>query len=214
MIRLSRGEAGQRLAGALAPLVEGEAVVVAVSCGGARVGDPISAALSAPLDVMMTARLEVPGRPRSVFGAVAMGVAQVDQETVDRLGLPSAYVDQLVKLALEEARVGTVACRGTNPPALLRGRTVVLVDDATAEPLLLEATINGIRTAGPRRLIYAAPLWPASVRDRILPRVDQAVVLHGPEEAGQVLLTDGTFAQPTRVELQAMIRRSRAVPSV
>lgn len=208
MILLTRTEAGRRIAAGLAALVREPPVVMALSRSGARVADEVAGILEAPLDMVCARRLEVPGRPHSVFGAVANGVIRVDEDVTRRLGLPNEYVDRLAELAMQNAEEITRSSRGGLAPLPLGGFTVVLVDDGCAEPVLVEAAIGVLREKGVRRLVFAAPSWSVEGRTRLAPLVDEALILYEPEE-GPAMLCDAAFAQTTATELRRMIHESR-----
>ncbi|HXG43919.1 MAG TPA: hypothetical protein VNJ71_04085 [Gemmatimonadales bacterium] len=204
---LTRTDAGRQLAGRLQSLAVGSPVVLALSRSGARVADAVAEALGAPLDMLCARRLEVPGRPHSMFGAVANGVIRLDAAATRRLGLPAAYVDRLAQLAMRDAEFMTRSCRGGELPVSVAGRTAILVDDGFAEPILLEAAAAALRELGARHIVLATPALTDEGRARLESLVDQLVVLA--EGGGFPRVCDTGFAQTTVPEVRALIRRSR-----
>lgn len=209
MVIMSRIEAGRKLAMGLMPTVQGaDLVVVALSPAGARVAAEIAQLHEAPLDVITACRLEVPGRARSAFGAVADGSTFTIPERVATLGLPDDYVDWLVARARREVERDTIALRGSAPPVDLHGKVAVLVDDGLSEAVLVAAGAKALREGGAASVIFAAPGAGAELCHQLENLVDAMVLLYEPDAAG-ACVRDPTFAQVTRVDVRNMVRRSR-----
>lgn len=207
---LTRAEAGRRLAEGLKVVaLEGAPVVLAISRSGARVAAEVAQELGAPLDMMCARRLEVPGRPHSMFGAVADGALRLDQAAIARLGLPQDYVEQLSALAMHEAETQTRTSRGVECIVPVEGRVVILVDDGFAEAVLLEAAIGAAREAGAVRVVLATPVLTTAERSTLAGLVNDLLVLYEGDAASQVVVCDTQFAQTTAFDLQNLIERSR-----
>lgn len=210
MVTMSRIEAGRNLGIGLMPTVKGaDLVVVALSPAGARVAAEVAQMHEAPLDVITACRLEVPGRARSAFGAVANGSTFTIPERMATLGLPEDNLDWLVARAQREVERDSVALRGSAPPVDLHGKVAVLVDDGLSEAVLVVAGAKALREGGAARVIFAAPGAGAELCHQLEGLVDGLVLLHEPDAAGAACLRDPTFAQVTRVDVRNMVRRSR-----
>jgi len=210
MLMLTRAETGRRLAMGLGALVRDIPAVVAVSPGGARVASEIARAFEAPLDIIAGARLEVPGRSHSVFGAVADGSVIVLPDRVRALGLPEDYVASLVEIARREVDRTARALRGGAPELDLHGHTVVLVDDGLSDSVLVAAGARSLQEHGVRRIIYAAPMATPELLAALEPCCDEHLLLYPAEVPVGTVVCDPQFEQTTRVEVGAMIRRSRS----
>lgn len=210
MFMLTRAEAGRRLALGLGAVVREVPAIVAISPGGVRVASEIARAFEAPIDVVAGYRLEVPGRSHSVFGAVADGSTIVLPERVGALGLPDDYVTGLVDIAQREVDRTARALRGGAPPLEVQGRTVVLVDDGLSDCVLVAATAQSLREHGARRIIYTAPMATPELLSALEPCCDEHLLLYPVEVPVGTVVCDPQFEQTTRVEVGAMIRRSRA----
>lgn len=210
MLIMSRIEAGRRLAMGLMPTVKGaDLVVVALSPAGARVAAEIARLHEAPLDVITACRLEVPGRARSAFGAVANGSTFTIPERVATLGLPDDYVDWLVARAQREVERDASASRGGAPPVDPHGKVVILVDDGLSEAVLVAAGAKALREAGAASVIFAAPSAGAELCQLLGSLVDGLVLLYQRDAAAAACVRDPTFAQVTRVDVRNMVRCSR-----
>lgn len=209
MIVVTQDEAGRRLAQGLGALVQETPVVVALTPGAARVAGEIARDLGAPLDIMAVCRLQVPGRDRSIFGAVADGATLLLHDRIRELDLPRAYVDELVVLAQREVDRRSRVWRGEAPPVSLNGRTVILADDGQADPVSIVGAATAIREGGAVRLIFAAPTACPETCRGLAGLIDERVLLFGPERTGQTVVCDPRFAQTTRDDVPPILRRSR-----
>src|SRR5262245_48276174 len=128
MVTVSREEAGRRLSHGVSLVLPQTPLVLALSPGGFKVAAELARQLSAPLDVMAVSRLEVPGRRRSVFGAVSGRAAVVLPDRIRQLDLHPEYVYSLIQVARAEVERVTANRRGSASAIPLEGRPVVLVD--------------------------------------------------------------------------------------
>jgi putative phosphoribosyl transferase len=209
MVTLTRADAGRRLAAGLGAIVKEVPVVFALSPGGARVASEIARTFDAPLDVIPVRRLEVSGRPRSTFGAVADGTTLILAERVAQLGLPEDYVTAMAELGHREIDLLASAWRGGAPPVDFAGRTVVLVDDGLSEAVAIAAATHGLRQMGAARLIYAAPSASRALCEAIASECDDCLLLFDEGAAAATLVRDTDFSQTTRFDVRSMVRRSR-----
>ena len=101
--------------------------------GGVPVARPVADALGAELDVLVVRKLGVPWHEELAMGAVASGGLRVlDPEVIAAAGVDSAEVEAVTdreRLAVER---GDADYRAGRPPAHVRDRCVILVDDGLA----------------------------------------------------------------------------------
>jgi len=209
MVILTQEEAGRRLAQGVAALLQEVPVVVAVSAGGVRVAGGVAKVLEGPLDVIGVTRLEVPGRPRSIFGAVADGATILLEARVQELGLPPDYVASLVELAQRDVHRLAAAWRGGEAPVALAGRTVVLVDDGATEAVLVVGAATALREGGVRRLVFTAPSATTELCHALAGIADDRVLLYEQEALQATQVRDPSFAHTTDFDVHALVRRSR-----
>lgn len=209
MVVLSQEEAGRRLAKGVSLAVREVPLVLALSPGGARVAGEIARVLEAPLDIIATTRLDVPGRPRSTFGAVADGATVLLEDRIHTLGLPRDYVDGLINLARMEVDRVSAAWRGSEKALAVKDRTVVLVDDGASEAVLVVGAATAIRKLGVARLFFATPTATVELCQALAGVVDERIMLYEPECIG-TQVRDPSFAHTTEFDVHALVRRSRA----
>jgi putative phosphoribosyl transferase len=159
----NRAEAGKLLARELLDTVpelrDEPTTVLAIPRGGVPVAAPIAQALNAPLDVFIARKLGAPGQEELGIGAVAAdGTRVLDEALVRLLHVSDAYIDRITGREMEEAQRRLALFRGTRPPAVVRGRSVILVDDGLATGGTARAALTVLRAEQPSRLIFAAPV--------------------------------------------------------
>lgn len=205
-----RREAGRLLGQALLRFKAGRPVVLALPRGGVAVGYEIARSLDAPLDVFIVRKIGVPGHRELAMGALASGGLQVlDGELIRRLRVPPRAVDAVIaeemrELARREARYGA----GHAPP-LLRGRTVILVDDGLAAGLTMRAAVHAVRKQQPGRIVVAAPVGSPHAVGMLEVEADEVVCLRTPEAFGAVGLWYARFGQTTDEEVRELLGRPR-----
>jgi putative phosphoribosyl transferase len=179
-----RAEAGRRLAAALTGRVAGDVVVLGLPRGGVIVAAPVAAALHAPLDVLVVRKLGLPGRPELAMGAIAAVGNRVETVRAPDV-LAAAGVSEAAFAAVREREVAELhrrahAYRADRPPAALRGRTVVLVDDGLATGSTMRAALAALRPRAPARVVVAVPVASPRVLADLTAEVDDLVCLAAP----------------------------------
>jgi len=209
MLIPTRTEAGHHLAEALQTYSNRAAVVLATSPGAARVGYEVAVALHAPLDLIPVRRLEVPGRPHSIFGAVAPETVRLFPGAAAALDLPSAYVEALVdheqKCLVRDGRF----YRGEADLIELEGRFVILVDDGSGDPQIMATAVESARRLGAVQVAFATPAWSRDLKLVLRPLIDRAVALCEPEHRQASVLRDEAFVQTTWRDVRRMLQHTR-----
>lgn len=173
----NRSDAGRRLAEALTEYAgRADAIVLALPRGGVPVAAEIASRLKLPLDVFLVRKLGVPGHPELAMGAIAAGGIEVlSHDLIRDLQIPPHLVEQVaVRERLELERRDRLF-RGDRSSPVVRGRTVLLVDDGLATGSSMEAAILALRTAEPGSIVVAVPVGASETCER-LRRVADAVV--------------------------------------
>jgi len=212
MFMLTRTEAGRRLAEELRRLELQSPAVVALSPGGTLLGSEIARVLECPLDILAVVRLEVPGRARSTFGAVADSVEIILEKRVRQLGLPEDYVRCLVAMARREVARLTRAWRGAAPALPLRERAVILADDGLGDGLMLSAAATALKEQGAGPLYFSAPTAPMELSRALQATCTDQIFLYRPDAPVAAVVCDPAFAHTTGPEIPVLVRRSRPIP--
>ncbi|HEU5154847.1 MAG TPA: hypothetical protein VFU03_08975 [Gemmatimonadales bacterium] len=205
----TRSDAGRRLAELLAPWGDDHPVIVALSPGGARVAFEVAQRLVAPLDLVSTRKLEVPGRWHSAFGAVTPGAVRVSRPHMRALALPKPYVKDLVQREGREALREEQLHRGAVAQAKLLGRLVILVDDGLADPMVMSAGIASLRARQAAQVFLAVPFASSELKRAVARRVDRFIVLRESDHEPAPIICDEFFIQTTWDDVRRMLEESR-----
>ncbi|MEV6823487.1 phosphoribosyltransferase family protein [Amycolatopsis sp. NPDC051102] len=209
-----RREAGERLALRLRPLRGDRAVVLGLSEGGLVVAGEIADVLGAPLDILLTGRIEAPGPPPTTLGAVGEGGLVVwDHDAIRRFDIEPAELAGL----LAEAQAGlarqVAVYRYTVAPAAIAGRTVVLADDGAATGTTAHTAIRVLRARQVRRIVLAVPVAQTDVADRLARAVDQFVCLRPVAWLHAVGNSYRKFAAVADTEALELLHRDPRLPT-
>jgi putative phosphoribosyl transferase len=154
-----RAHAGAVLGALLAEREWSDPVVVGLARGGVVVAAAVADALGAPLDVAVSRKIGAPGRPEHGVGAVTDdGSVHYDAAALSVFRLTAADLRESCERELARARERLARYRRVADPVPVTGRDVVLVDDGLATGVTARAAVRRCRTAGPRRLVFAAPV--------------------------------------------------------
>jgi len=202
-----RRAAGRHLATLLAGYADQpDVIVLGLPRGGIPVAAEIAAALGAPLDALLVRKLGVPGHEELAMGAIASGGLRVlNHEVIDDLGIPPHVVATVEARERPELERRERTYRGVRPPPCLRDRIVIVVDDGLATGSTMRAAVEAIRREGPARLVAAAPVGAAVVRDALAAVADEVVVAATPSPFGAVGLWYTAFPPTSDDEVRALL---------
>jgi putative phosphoribosyl transferase len=206
-----RRDAGRALAHALGGLCSESPLVIGLPRGGVVVAAEVARALSAPLDVVIARKLGAPSQAELAVGAIGEdGVVLIDRTITDALGLDRARMEELVSDARAELTRRARRFRGTDAPASVAGRTVILVDDGIATGSTAQAAARVLRHRGAARIVLAVPVGPPDVRARFAGVVDDIVCLESPAPFRAVSQVYANFPQTSDDEVVALLAGARA----
>ena len=173
-----RRQAGEALAGALLTWRgDPSAVVIGLPRGGVVVAAAVAEALQLPLASWAVRKLAHPQAPEVAVGAIAPGGVLLWDEPY----LRQLHLDPQLRRHLVAAQDRELHRRqrlyGDPPPASLRGRSLLVVDDGIATGLTVRAALQSLRQARPVRLVLAVPVLDVRLLDKLSPLVDQLVAL-------------------------------------
>jgi len=207
-----RREAGRLLAEAVGPRLDegGPAIVLALPRGGVPVAFEVASALGLPLDVWLVRKVGVPGQEELAMGAIGDdGSRVIDRALMRAMGIDEATFETVAAREQEELRRRTALYRGDRPPAEVRGRTVVLIDDGLASGASMRAAVEDVRRRGGERVIVAVPVAPPSACRELAMLVEGVVCLHTPEPFGGVGRWYDDFTQTTDDEVRWLLAAAR-----
>ena len=207
-----RADAGRMLAGKLGEYKGREGVLVlGLPRGGVPVAFAVAGALKKPLDIFLVRKLGLPGQEELAMGAIASGGIRVlNDEVVTALHVPQRIIDAVADRERKELERRERAYRGARPPAAIRGKTVILVDDGLATGSSMRAAVAGLRAQGPARIVVAVPVAPPDTCELLEREVDAVVCAATPEPFHGVGLWYESFDQTTDEEVRGLLERAPA----
>ncbi len=171
-----RDEAAYVLAKMLEPRYKGakDTVVMGIPSGGVPIAVAISKVLGLPLDLFIVRKVQIPGNPEAGMGALSFaGGLFLNQELIDRLGITPQQVEGQIERVRKELQRRNDIFRKGRPLPDLSEKTVIIADDGLASGFTTLAAIRGVRQAGAKRVIVAAPTCSDTALHRLAPEADE-----------------------------------------
>jgi putative phosphoribosyl transferase len=205
----NREEAGKRLADALKEFKGKDVVVLGIPRGGVVVANEVAKALGAPLDVVVTRKIEAPGEPEYALGAVTQeGEVIMDRQAAESLGASSAYLDDQVRKKREEVKERMERLRGDKPYPRLEGKVVVIVDDGIATGSSVSAAVMSVKKRKPKEVVVAVPVAPADAVEMLAEEGARVVCLETPGPFLAIGEFYGDFDQVEDLEVKRILDES------
>lgn len=178
-----RRDAGRRLADALGAYADPDDVVVlGLPRGGVPVAHEVAHALHAPLDIFVVRKLGVPGHEELAMGAIASGgVMVLNRDVVAGAGVDDAQLDRVAARELVTLERQELSFRGDRPPAGVRDRVAIAVDDGLATGATMRAAVTALRDRGAKAIVVAVPTAPRETVEMLRREVDTVVSLIMPD---------------------------------
>ncbi len=202
-----RTEAGRLLAEKLGEYANrSDVAVVALPRGGVPVAFEVARALNAPLDVFVVRKLGVPGHEELAMGAIASGGVRVlNQDVLRALGISRGLVDLLAEREQREPQRREQEYRDGHPPAEVRDRTVILVDDGLATGSSMRVAATALKKKDPAEIIAAVPVGAPETCAEFESEVDKVVCATTPELFRSVGEWYRDFSQTTDEEVRDLL---------
>ena len=189
-------------------------LVLGLPRGGVPVAFEVAQALQAPLDVFVVRKLGVPGHEEYAMGAIAAGGMRVlDHEVLRTLGISDTQVEAVVRAEQRELERREQLYRGDRPPLVLRGRTLIVVDDGLATGSTMRAAVQALRLEQPARIVVAVPTAAADTCERLRDEADEVVCASTPEPFRAVGLWYEDFTQTSDEQVHALLAQARQRPA-
>lgn len=211
----NRQEAGRQLAKRVAGLALDDPIILALPRGGVPVAAEVANMLGAPLDLLLVRKIGAPGHEEYAIGALVDGddpQVVLNDEAMAIVQPPPGYVEAEVKRQLMELERRREAYLGSRKPPVVKGRTVVVVDDGIATGSTMTAALRALRKAGAAKLVLAVPVAPADTIGRLEGEADTVVCLSTPAIFRAVGLHYADFRQTTDDEVMALLGEAAVPP--
>jgi putative phosphoribosyl transferase len=204
-----RHHAGQVLAARLAHLAgHDDLLVLALPRGGVAVGFEVAHALHAELDVFVVRKLGYPGHEEYAMGAIASGGVRV-MNLESGPHVSDRDIEHVVARETAELARREELYRGSRPVAIVKDRTVVVVDDGLATGATMRAAVAAIRRQQPKRLVVAVPVGAAETCAQLRAGADEVICAATPSPLRAVGLWYESFPQATDDEVHRLLEEAR-----
>ena len=204
-----RTEAGRKLAAALTEFKGEDLVILAIPRGGVVVAREVAKALGAPLDIVVTRKIEAPGEPEYALGAVTQeGDVIMDRQAAESLGATKEYLDSQVKKKREEVNERMKKFRGDAPYPDLEGKVVIIVDDGIATGSSVGAAVMSVKKRKPKEIVVAVPVAPRDAVETLAADGNRVVCLETPGPFLAIGEFYGIFDQVDDEEVKLILDRS------
>jgi len=204
-----RTEAGRKLAAALTEFKGKDLVILAIPRGGVVVASEVAKALGAPLDIVVTRKIEAPGEPEYALGAVTQeGDVIMDRQAAESLGATKEYLDSQVKKKREEVNERMKKFRGEAPYPDLEGKVVIIVDDGIATGSSVGAAVMSVKKRKPKEIIVAVPVAPKDAVETLAGDGNRVVCLETPGPFLAIGEFYGIFDQVDDEEVKLILDKS------
>lgn len=203
----NRQTAGKKLAAELTAYANRDDVIVlALPRGGVPVAYEIAQALHAPLDVFIVRKLGVPGHSELAMGAIAIGGANILNESIIRdLNITQMELEAVINKEQKELIRRESAYRHQRPFPIIKNKTVILVDDGIATGATMRVAIRSLRELDPESIVVAVPVAEKSVCENIRLLADEVVCPITPAELVAVGSWYEDFAQTEDEEVARLL---------
>lgn len=174
-----RKDAGQKLAVALQIYKAEAPLVFAIPRGGVELGYEISQALDTDFSLLICRKLPFPHNTESGFGAIAEdGSLYINESAASIISdkeIQKIIVEQKleIKRRIQKLRDGQIL-------PLIKGRTVILVDDGIAMGSTMHVAVELCKKAKAKKIIVAAPVAGRQTIEKFSNMVDDMIVLESP----------------------------------
>ncbi len=202
-----RMDSGRQLAKRLSSYANrGDVIVLGIPRGGVTVAYEVARALNAPLDVLLSRKLGVPGQEELAFGAIAAGDGRyLDQRVIQATGISEQEIARVTAEVTKTLQQRALLYRGNRPPLQVTGKTVILVDDGIATGASVYAAIQALRQMKPASVVLAVPVAPASTYTWLKSEVDELICVYAPERFYAVGQFYDVFSQVEDEEVQDLL---------
>jgi predicted phosphoribosyltransferase len=140
------------------------------------------------------------------MGAIASGEGMVlNDDVVAAIGLGREQIEAVAARELETLRHQEASYRGARPPAPVRDRVAVVVDDGLATGATMKAAVRALRDRGAKAIVVAVPTAPRETCEALRREVDEVVCASTPDPFMAVGLWYRDFAPVTDEEVRELL---------
>jgi putative phosphoribosyl transferase len=188
-------------------------LVLAIPRGGLVTGAVLALELDAELDVFLARKLRARENPELAVGAVAeYGPVYLRRHAHEVFDVSEIYVAEERQHQLGEIACSKEVYRAVRPPAVIRGRSVIVTDDGIMTGSTMIAALEAIRPLEPFELIVAVPVAPPGSLEEIRRRCDELICLIAPTQFLSIGQFYADFSPVSEAEAVELLKAGLVVP--
>ncbi|MCW3103460.1 MAG: phosphoribosyltransferase [Bacteroidetes bacterium] len=190
MVFQNRKQAAEQLAEHLQEYKNSNAMVLGIPRGGIEIGYYLASSLNAGFSVIVSKRLAYPGHEEYDFGALC------EDEIAYIRGKKHEVSDELIRKIMQKSQEEishsvSFFRKGASLPQL-KGKTVIITDDAMATGVTLVPAIRLCRRLEAAKIVIAVPVA-AKTFDKNIKEADEVKILHHAESLKSLKTASQTF---------------------
>lgn len=210
MVFENRKAAGKRLAAELLSLRSAFPIIIALPRGGVPVGYEVAEIFHTSLNVLVARKIGAPGNSEFAIGAIAEGDVKVlDESPIKHLEISKEKLKEVIKNEKEELKRRVALYRSNRPLPVMKGRTIILVDDGLATGSTARAAIVSIKRRKPKQIIFATPVCAYDTELELRSLVDDVICITKPVDFSAVGQWYKNFEQVTDQEVMDLLAQSK-----
>ena len=177
-----RKEAGRLLAEKLRRYEEDpNGLILAIPRGGIPVAYEVADRLHLPLDVIVIKKIGFPGNEEFAIGAAGLGGIYINRSITDAYGVSPEYIEAQAEARQQEVRARYRLFRGTDQPAPVEGKNVIVIDDGIATGATVRMALTLLKKQNPHELVVATPVAPPETAAQFEGLADRFICLSQPD---------------------------------
>jgi putative phosphoribosyl transferase len=211
MLFKDRQDGGKQLAAQLSKYRDQKDVLVlGLARGGVVTALEVASGLNLPLNVIVVRKIGAPGNEELALGAIAEhGEGIFNEHLIGILGVPSDYLKKEIQRQKKILKERLDLYRGDTPAPVIKGKTVILVDDGIATGASMRVAIKSVRDGEAKKIVLAIPVAAPDSLRKIEKEVDEVVCLSSPAFFEAVGAFYRAFDQTSDEEVIHLLARGR-----
>lgn len=183
-----RGDAGKKLASALEHFSNHqETIIMALPRGGVPVAYEVSQKLHLPMDIFPVRKLGVPGYEELAMGALALdGQYYLNNDITSSFGISPKTIELTISKENKELSRRNQLYRHGMPFPVIKGKTVIIIDDGMATGATMRVAVESLRHAGARYIVAAIPVGSEDACLSLRQYTDELICLEQPSSFSSV----------------------------
>ncbi len=177
-----RIDAGKKLAASLEHFSNHpNTIIMALPRGGIPVAHEVAKKLHLPMNIFPVRKLGVPGHEELAMGALTIdGQYHINIDITSAFRISQKAIELVINRESKELSRRNQLYRHGMPMPLIKGDTVIIIDDGMATGATMRVTVQSLRHAGAGYIVVAIPVAPQDACDAIGQYVDELICLEKP----------------------------------